>query len=216
MLIGPPVHQIQLFQKLTLTIQGQGHGWDQSSKSPCESNMVPCQSALPFMIQHFQNLTLKIQGQSHSSRSQSRYNTLSTHIPFGSMLIGPPIPGIQLIISKFEVENSRSRSWVRSKLKVTIWVQHSVNSHPFHSMSIGHHIPELHLFQNLTLKINRQGHGWGDSSKSQCGSNILSTHIPFSFHADWPSHSWDTAFSKVKLENPGSRSNDHDVAQLQV
>ena len=30
----------------------------------------------------FQNLTLKIQSQSHSSRSYSRYNTLSTHIPF--------------------------------------------------------------------------------------------------------------------------------------
>ena len=40
-------------------------------------------------------------------------------------------------------------------------------------------IPELWLFQNLTLKIKGQGHGWGHSSKSQCGSNILSTHIPF-------------------------------------
>ena len=48
-------------------------------------------------------------------------------------------------ISKFDVENSRSRSWVRSKLKVTTWVQHSVDSHPFCSMSIGHPIPELWL-----------------------------------------------------------------------
>ena len=47
------------------------------------------------------------------------------------------------------------------------------------SMWIGHPIPELRLFQNLTLKIKGQGHGWGHSSKSQCGSNILSTHIPF-------------------------------------
>ena len=47
-------------------------------------------------------------------------------------------------------------------------------------MSNGHPIPELRLFfKNLTLKIKGQGHGWGHSSKSQCGSNILSAHIPF-------------------------------------
>ena len=46
-------------------------------------------------------------------------------------------------------------------------------------MSIGHPIPELWLFQNLTLKIKGQGHGWGHSAKSQFGSSILSTHIPF-------------------------------------
>ena len=82
-------------------------------------------------------------------------------------------------ISKFDVENSRSRSWVRSKLKVTTWGLHSVDSHPFCSMSLGHPIPELWLFENLTLKIKGQGHGWFHSSKLQCGSNILSAHIPF-------------------------------------
>ena len=82
-------------------------------------------------------------------------------------------------ILKFDIENSRSRSWVRSKFKVTTWAQHSVDSHPFPSMSIGHPIPELWLFQNLTLKIKGQGHGWGHSSKSHCGSSILSAHIPF-------------------------------------
>ena len=128
-------------------------------------------------------------------------------------------------------------------------------------MSIGHPIPEIRLFRNLTLKIPGQGHGWGESWKPQYGSNILSTHIPFfpcpsaipflirlfqnltlkskvkvvgernvesnkvgvtyygltslSFHVNRPFHSWDTAFSKFQLENPRSRSNDHDVAQLQ-
>ena len=80
---------------------------------------------------------------------------------------------------KFDLENQGSRSWVRSKLNVTTWVQHSINSHPFRFMWIRHPIPELQHFQNLTLKIKGQGHGWGHSSKSQCGSNILSTHIPF-------------------------------------
>ena len=46
-------------------------------------------------------------------------------------------------------------------------------------MSFGHPIPEIRLFQNLTLKIQGQGHGWGQSWKSQSGYNILSTHIPF-------------------------------------
>ena len=46
-------------------------------------------------------------------------------------------------------------------------------------MSIGHPIPELWLFQNLTLKINGQGHAWGHNSKSQYWSSILLTHIPF-------------------------------------
>ena len=46
-------------------------------------------------------------------------------------------------------------------------------------MSIGHPIPKLRLLQNLTLKIKGQGHGWGHTSKSKWGSNILSTHIPF-------------------------------------
>ena len=89
--------------------------------------------------------------------------------PFHSMSICPPIPGIQLN------ENLRSRSWVRSKLKVTTRVQHSADSHHFRSMSIGHPIPELWLFQNLTLKIKGQGH----SSKSKCRCYILWTHIPF-------------------------------------
>ena len=68
---------------------------------------------------------------------------------------------------------------MRGKLKVTTWIQHSIDSHPFNSMSIGHPIPEIWLFQNLTLKIQGQGHGWGQSWKSQSGCNILSTYIAF-------------------------------------
>ena len=72
-----------------------------------------------------------------------------------------------------------SKSSFKVKVMGDVKVERSVNSHPFHSMSIRHPIPELQLFQNLTLKIKGQGHGSGHSSKSQCGSNILSTRIPF-------------------------------------
>ena len=52
---------------------------------------------------------------------------------------------------------SKVKSWLRWTLKVTTWVQHSIDSHPFRSMSISHPIPEIRLFQNLTLKIQGQG-----------------------------------------------------------
>ena len=74
----------------TLEIQGQCHGWDQTWKSQHGSNillthilLVPHQPTPLFLWQiFFLNLTFKIQGQSHSSRSHSRYNILSIHIPF--------------------------------------------------------------------------------------------------------------------------------------
>ena len=78
-------------------------------------------------------------------------------------------------ISIFYLENPR----LRSKFEVTMWVEHSIDSHPFSSMSIGRPIPEIQIFQTLTLKIQGLGHGRGEHWKSQHGSNILSTHIPF-------------------------------------
>ena len=81
--------------------------------------------------------------------------------------------------SKFDLKNPSSKSWVRWTLKVTTRVPHSIDSHPFNSMSIGHPIPEILLFQNGTLKIQGQGHGRGERWKLQSGCNILSTHIPF-------------------------------------
>ena len=108
-------------------------------------------------IQHFQNLTLKIQGQGHRSRSQSKYNTQSTHISFIPCRSGLPLLGYSYF--KIWCENSRSRSWVRSKSDVTTWVQHSVDSHPFWSMSIGHLIPVLWFFSKVDLE-NQGSSSW--------------------------------------------------------
>ena len=49
---------------------------------------------------------------------------------------------------------------------------------PFIGQQVGvdHPIPEIQQFQYFTLKIPGQDHGWGQSLKSQCESNILSTH----------------------------------------
>ena len=246
--------------------------WGQSLKSQHGSNIqsthipfVPCQSGIPFLSYDFSKnwpwksrvkVMCEVKVESHNmGPTFSQLTSLSFHVNRASH-------SWVTTFSKFDLENQGSRSWVRSKLKVTTWVQHSVDSHPLRSMWIGHPIPELGLFKNLTLKIKGQGHGWGHSSKSQCGSNILSAHTPFipcktgipflsydffwkiwpwksrvkvmggftvqsnnmgiasyrftslSFHVNRPSHSWDTVFSKSDLENQGSRSNDHDVAQL--
>ena len=101
-----------------------------------------------------------------------RLTSLSFHV-------NRPFHSWDTTFSKFNPQNPRSRSWKRWTLKITTWVQHSVDSHPFRSMWIGHPIHKIRLFQNLTLKIQGRGHGWGESWKSQHGSNILSTHIPF-------------------------------------
>ena len=166
---------------MTFKIQGQSH----SSRSHNRNNilsthipLVPCQSALPFPRYSIFKIwpwksKVKVIAQGHKvGITPYRLTSLLFHVD-------RPCHSWDTAISKFDVENSRSRSWVRSKLKVITWVLHSVDSHPFRSMSIRHPVPELWLFQNFTLKFKGQGHGWGHSSKSQCGSNILSTHIAF-------------------------------------
>ena len=118
-------------------------------------------------------------------------------------------------ISIFYPENPKSMLWKRWPLKVTTWVQHSIDSHPFHSMSISHPVPEIRLFQNLTLKskVKVMGEVKVESHKVGVTSYRLTS---LSFHVNRPFHSWDTAFSNFDLANPRSRLNDHDVAQLQV
>ena len=105
--------------------------------------------------------------------------------------------------SKFDLENARPRSWVRWILKATC-VQHYIDSDPFCSMSICHPIPEIRLFQNLTMKIQGEGYGWGPSWKSQSGCNILSIHNyrPRQFHRT------------LNHENPSSGYRDMGSASL--
>ena len=73
---------------------------------------------------------------------------------------------------KFSPENPRSRSWVRSKFKVTTWVQHPKHSHPFGCMSIHPLIPMI-AFKMWPLKSKVKGIALG-----HIVGNILST-IPF-------------------------------------
>ena len=216
--VKPPIVELQQFPYFTLKIQGQGHEWGQSLKSQCESNIlsthipfVPFQWAIPFLRYDFFRIRpwkskvkvmVEVKVQSHKVGVTSyRLTSLLFHV-------NRPSHSWDTAFSKFDLENPRSRSWVRGKLKVTTWVQYSIDSHLFNSMSIGHPIPEIWLFQNLTLKIQGQGHGWGECWKSQSGCSILSIHIPFvpcqsalpfmrySIFKIWP---WN---SKVKVKWP--------------
>ena len=185
MLIGPIVPENQLFQKLTLKIQGQGHRWGQSSKSQCKSSIlsthtpfIPCRLSLPFPRQSIFKLwpwksKVKVIAQGHKvGATPYRLISLSCHVI-------RPFHAWDTAISTFDVESSRSRSWVRSQFKVTMWVliSYRLTSFLFHVNPASN--SWVTTFQNLTLKIKGQGHGWGHISKSLCESNILSPHILF-------------------------------------
>ena len=220
MSIGHPIHKIWLFQKSTLKIQGQGHGWGDSWKSQHGSNIlsthkpfIPCQSAIPFLRYDFSKIwpwkskvkvMVEIKVESHKVGVTSYWLTsLLFHV-------NRPCHSWDTAFSKFDLENPRSRSWVRGMLKVTTWVQHSIYSHPFRSMSIGPPIPDIQHFQNLTLKIQGPGRRCGGHWNSQHGSNILLTHITlipcqsaiqflrYDFFKIWP---WK---SKVKVMAEGN------------
>ena len=124
----------------------------------------------------------------------------------------------RLISLSFDVDEP-SHSYVQlfKNLKVTTWIQHSLDSHPFRCMSFGYSIPEIRLIQNLTLKIQGHGHGRGELWRSQHGpehgSNIPSTHISsvpcqsniqfprYDFFKIWPWKSKVNVVIEVKVES---------------
>ena len=163
MSIGPPIPEIQHFQNLTLKIQGQGHEWGESWKPQHGSNIlsthipfIPCQSAIPFLRYDFFKIwpwKSKVNAMVEVKVQSNKVGVTSYRLTSLSFHVNRPSHSWDTAFSKFDLENPRSRSWMRGKLKVTTWVQYSIDSHLFDSMSIGHPIPEIWLFQNLTLKI---------------------------------------------------------------
>ena len=130
--VDPPIPKLQQFQYLTLKIQGQGHGWGQSLKSQCESNIlsthipfVPCQSAIPFLRFDF----FKIWPWKSKVKVMEEVNIESHNIgpkfcQLKSLLFHVNLPSHSwdTAFSKFDLENPRSRSWVKWPFKVTKWV----------------------------------------------------------------------------------------------
>ena len=190
MLIGPPIPEMQLFKKMTFKIQGQCHGWRQSSKSQCESNIllthipfVPCQSGIPLLSYDFfktwpWNSRVKVMDevtvQSHNVGVTSyRLTSLSFHVdrPSHSWYI----QHFQNLTLKIKGQGHGWGHTLKSQ-----WGSNILPTHiPFLPCQSGIPFVSYDFFQNLTLKIKGQGHGWGHNSKSQCGSCILSNHILF-------------------------------------
>ena len=122
------IPMIELFRNLTFKIQGQSR----SSRSHNRNNIlsthipfIPCWSALPFLrCSYLKNgpwkSKVKVIAQGHKvGIIPYRLISLLFHVD-------RPCHSWDTAIWKFDVENPRSRSWVRSKLKVITWVQHSV------------------------------------------------------------------------------------------
>ena len=83
---------------------------------------------------------------------------------------------------------SRSWSWM-------------INSHPFCSMLIDPPIPKIRLFQTLTLKLQGQGHGYGQSVRSHIVCPASNWFASFSFYINQTNNFWETAISTFDLEN---------------
>ena len=101
-------------------------------------------------------------------------------------------------ISKFDLGNPRLRSLVRLKFKVTKWIKLLIDSRPFCSTLYVNQPPYSQdmAFQNLTLKIQGQGH----SSRSQWVQHPIHS---YNFHSinlyvNWQSHYWDL-YSSFKI-----------------
>ena len=121
------------------------------------------------------------------------------------MSIDPAIPGIQLFQNLTLKIQGTGHAWVRSKLKVITWVQHSVHSHPFRSMSIGHPVPELWLFKIWSWKFRVKVMGEVIVQSHKVGLTSYQLTSLF-FYVNRPCHSWVMTFfniwpwnSKVKV-----------------
>ena len=92
---------------------------------------------------------------------------------------------------------------------------------PFRSMSIGRPIPEIRLFQTMTLKLKGQGNGCGQRARSYSRPSILLIHfrlishksdqqfLRYSYFEIWP---WKIQGQGHEL---GQRSRSHNIPNIQ-
>ena len=142
-------------------------------------------------MQLLKKLTLKIKGRGHgwglSSKSQCESNILSTQsaLPF-------------LRYSIFKIWPWKSRVKVMDEVTVQSHIPFAPcqSALPFLKYSIFKIWPwksRVKVMNEITVQCHNVG----------LASYRLTS---LSFHVNWPSHSWNTAFSKFDLENQGSRS----------
>ena len=166
----PPFLRCNCLKELTLKIQGQGHGWGLNSNTLLTHiPLVPCQLALSFMRYSI----FQIWPRKYKVKAIAQGHTVG---------ITPYRPLPFLGYSYFKIWRRKFKVKVMDGARVESQNMDPINIRPTHILFVPCQsgFPFLSFdFLNLTLKIKGQGPGWGHSSKSQCGSNTLSTRIPF-------------------------------------
>ena len=121
-------------------------------------------------IQLFQNLTMKIHGQGHvcGQRSRSR------------------------LTFKFQI----SRWWSRSNPLVTFEAWSSIDMFALRSVAIGPFLAEIQKIPYLTLKIQGQGHGQGQTWWSHLSPRVQSICLLF---VSWQSEHFWLRYSKFHI-----------------
>ena len=192
MSIDTPIPEIQLFQNLTLKIQGQGHS--SSSHSGANSlwtHFLSFQVNQPSHSWYMFTDFYIVQGQGHSSRSHSGSEIFSTKIPF------------------FPCQRP-SHSWYRAFKYLTLTIKGQ--GHGWGQISLLQSGSSCHSTHNLLVPYQSaipfleysffKIWPWSHSLRSHSGSNIVSTHIPF---ISCQSTLLFLAETKFDLENSRSR-----------
>ena len=129
--MGPPIPEIHNFQNLTSKIQGQGHR-PHSRYNTLSTQMVFiwCWWALTFLYIAIKIWPWKSKVKVMVEVNVESHNMGPTFYRLTSLLfhVNQPSHSWDTAFSKIDFENPRSRSWVRWTLKVTTWVQHSIES----------------------------------------------------------------------------------------
>ena len=149
MWVDPPIPKLQY---LTLKIQGQGHGWGQSLKSQCESNIlsthipfIPCQSAIPFLrFDFFKIWPWKSKVKVMEEVNMESHNMGPKFCRLKSLLFHVNLPSHSwdTAFSKFDLEKS----------KVKVMGEVAIQSHKVGVTS--------YRLTSLSFHVNRPSHSW--------------------------------------------------------
>ena len=104
--------------------------------------------------------------------------------------------GWDIANSIFDLENSRSRSWPRSNLMVTFEALSSIYMFAFCFVAIIPFLAEIEQILYLTLKIQGQGHGQGQTRWSNLSPRVQSICLLF---VSWQSDHFWLRYSKFHI-----------------
>ena len=141
-------------------------------------------------IQLFKNFTLKIQGESQG-QSQNIWLHLRPGVKIICSFLVWIIVGWDIADSIFDLENSRSNSWPRSKPMVTFDVWNSIDMFAFCFVTI-----RDIAIPYLTLKIQGEGHCQGQTWWSHLRHRVQSICLLF---GPWQSDRFGLRSSKFHI-----------------